>query len=33
MWEGGALNSFLVAWSLKGLIQFDEKGQGLPGGY
>ena len=33
MWEGDALNSFLVTWSLKDLIQFHEKGQGFTGAY
>ena len=30
---GGALNSFLVTWSLKGLIQFHEKGYRFTGAY
>ena len=33
MWEGDALNSFLVTQSLKGLIEFYEKGQGFTGAY
>ena len=33
MWEGDALDSFLVTWSLKGLIQFHEKDQRFTGAY
>ena len=33
MLEGDALDSFLVTWSLKGLIQFHEKDQGFTGAY
>ena len=30
---GDVLDSFLVTWSLKGLIQFHEKDQGFTGEY
>ena len=33
MWEGDALDSFLVTWSLKGLMQFHKKDQGFTGAY
>ena len=33
MWEGDALNSLLVTWSLKGLIKFHEKDYGFTGAY